>query len=277
MRWVRHAPVALLACAAALAVAPAATAQPKKPPGKLDPKIAEAKRLFDQGAAAYAQGSYEDAIKAWQQSYELSQKPLIFESIANAYERLGDAKQARDYLARWRDSAPAEERDLLDARIKNLDARVTREAEAAQAAAADQAKRDAAARANVEAQKPRLWLPGVILGGVGVGAVLAGVVVDIIAAKDRPGAGACKAQASGPPLCLSSASSAITTSNHLAIGGDVTWIAGALMAATGTVLAIVRRPKSDAPPPSAWVAPLVVGGAAPSAPAGAGLAVGGRF
>jgi hypothetical protein len=267
----------LLACAASIAGVPAAMAQPKKPPGKLDPKTAEAKRLFDQGAASYAQGAYEDAIKAWQQAYDLSQKPLIFESIANAYERLGDAKQARDYLARWRDSAPPEERDLLDARIKNLDARVAREAAAAQAAADEQAKRDAAARAAASAGKSRFWTPGVILGGVGLGAVIAGVVVDIVAAKDRPAAGACKAQASGPPLCLSSASGAITTSNHLAVGGDATWITGAILAAAGVTLAIVRRPKDTAPPPSAWVAPFVTGGAGPGAPTGAGIAVGGRF
>jgi hypothetical protein len=274
MRW----SIVLFAGAAALAVAPAASAQPKKPPGRLDPKTAEAKRLFDQGAAAYAQGSYEDAIKAWQQAYDLSQKPLIFESIANAYERLGDAKQARDYLKRWRDSAPPDELDLLDARIKNLDARVTREEQAAQAAAADQAQRDAAARAAADSPRARLWMPGVILGGVGVAAVLAGVVVDILAAKDRPAAGACKTEGGGPTLCLSSASGGITTSNHLAVGGDATWITGVVLAATGATLAIVRRPKSPAaPPPSGWVAPMVVGSATSSLPAGAGIAVGGQF
>jgi tetratricopeptide (TPR) repeat protein len=272
MRW----PILLLVGAAALAVAPVATAQPKKPPGKLDAKTAEAKRLFDQGAAAYAQGSYEDAIKSWQAAYDLSQKPLIFESIANAYERLGDAKQARDYLVRWRDSAPPDEKDLLDARIKNLDARVVREDQAAQAAAA-QVQAATAARADADANKTRLWMPGVILGGVGVGAVIAGVVVDILAAKDRPAAGSCKAEGSGPTLCLSSASS-VATSNHLALGGDVTWITGAVLAATGATLAIVRRPKSAAAPPaSGWVAPMVVGGGTSNLPAGGGIAVGGRF
>lgn len=273
MRW----PAVFLACAAVTAAVSPAAAQPKKPPGKLDPKTAEAKRLFDEGAAAYAQGSYEDAIKAWQQSYDISQKALIFESIANAYERLGDAKQARDYLARWRASAPPDEIDLLDARIKNLDARVAREAAAAQAAADDQAKRDAAARADVDAHQARFWMPGVIIGGVGVGAVIAGVIVDIVAAKDRPAAGACKAQASGPPLCLSSASGAISTSNHLAVGGDATWITGVLVAATGVTLAIVRRPKPAAPPPSGWVAPFVVGGSGPTSVSGAGIAAGARF
>src|SRR6478672_10379905 len=118
--------------ALALVVAPAApaSAQPKKAPtGKPDGKNNEAKKLFDDGAAAYTQGNYEAAIDAWTKAYDISKKPLIFESIANAYERLGEAKKAREYLSKWRDVAPKDEQDLLDARIKNLDARVARDEE----------------------------------------------------------------------------------------------------------------------------------------------------
>jgi tetratricopeptide (TPR) repeat protein len=267
-------PVALLACAAALLVAgPApALAQGKKPPGKVDPKIAEAKRLFDQGAAAYAQGSYEDAIHAWEKSYELSQKPLIFESIANAWERLGDARKARDNLAKWRDSAPAEERDLLDARLRNLDARVQREDEAARKAAADQAQRAAAARAAAEASETKPWLPGAVLLGTGGALAIVGVALDGVAKSKRPDPSACKT-VGGQTFCMSSASSAIKTSNALAIAGDALWITGAAAATAGVVLVIVRRapppadaaPAAPAPPPAAYLAPaaggMVLGGA----------------
>src|SRR5262245_16617948 len=61
----------------------------KKPPAAKDPKLAEAKKLFDQGSEAYADGKYEDAVNLWLKSYDLSGKPLIFESIGNAYERMG--------------------------------------------------------------------------------------------------------------------------------------------------------------------------------------------
>src|SRR4051794_299028 len=85
---------------AGLAGAPeSALAQPgKKAPPAKDPKLAEAKKLFDEGSEAYGNGRYEDAVKAWEKSYELSGKPLIFESIASAYERLGNKKKAREYL-----------------------------------------------------------------------------------------------------------------------------------------------------------------------------------
>ena len=251
--------------------------QPRKPPAKLDPRFADAKRYFDDGAEAYRQGNYDAAIKAWEKSYELSQKPLILENIANAWERLGDARKARDNLAKWREAAPPEERDLLDARIRNLSARVAREEEAAAQAAAAQAAREAQLRAAAEqaqAPSPRPWLPGAIVGGVGVAAIIAGVAVDVAASKDRPGAGVCKS-VGGQNLCMSSAESAITQSNRMAIAGDVTWIIGAAAVAAGAVLVIVRRPApqpKDSAPPAAAPAP-----AAYLAPALGGVVLGGSF
>jgi tetratricopeptide (TPR) repeat protein len=258
----------LLACAAVTCAAPAALAQGKKPPppSKVDPKIAEAKKYFDDGAAAYAQGNYDEAIKNWEKSYELSQKPLIFESIANAWERLGDAKKARDYLSKWREAAPAEERDLLDARIKNLDARVQREEEAAKKAAADKAQRDAQAKAAAESTRARAWVPGAILAGAGGALVLAGVATDIVAKSKRPSSDLCKT-VNGKTFCQSTASDAIKSSNTLAVVGDAMWIAGTAAAATGVVLIFVLRPpapKDAGPPAAAWLAPapggVVLGG-----------------
>ena len=66
----------------------------KKPGGKSDPKLEEAKRLFDEGAKHYGEGNYEKAIEAWEMSLDLSKKELINESISNAYERLGQPKKA---------------------------------------------------------------------------------------------------------------------------------------------------------------------------------------
>jgi tetratricopeptide (TPR) repeat protein len=268
--------VLLVALAASLAAAPA-SAQPKKgPPSKVDPRLAEAKRLFEDGAAAYAQGNYDGAIKLWEQSYEISQKPLIYESIANAWERLGDAKKARDALAKWRAFAPPEERDLLDSRIRNLDARVTRENEAAAKAAADKA---AAAKAAAELQQlhqreARPWLPGAITGGAGLLLVIGGVAVDVVANGKRPDPSLCKSS-SGKTLCQSSASSAISTSDHLALAGDITWAVGAAAVAAGVTLVILRRNPPAAPdaapppagaPPAAWISPMP-----------GGLSLAGRF
>ena len=271
--------VLLLASASACGVltAPEAFAQPvkKPPPAKADPNMIEAKKLFDDGAASYAAGNYEDAIKKWEKAYELSQKPLIYDNLANAWERLGNPRKTRECLAKWRLYAPPEEIDGLDARIKNLDARIARDDEAAAQAAAAQAARDARARAEAEAARKKPWLAGAVLAGVGGAAVISGVVVDIVAKTKRPDASACKTNG-GQTLCLSTSANAIDTSNRLAIAGDVTWGIGAALIATGVVLVVVRRPRPLPPLPSD-AAPPPRAPAAYLAPAPGGVMLGGSF
>jgi tetratricopeptide (TPR) repeat protein len=270
--------VVLLSFAACLAGACPALGQPKKPPAHVDPRLAEAKRLFEDGAAAYAQGSYDAAIKAWEQSYEISQKPLIFESIANAWERLGDARKARDALSKWRAYAPMEERDLLDARIRNLDARVAREDEAARQAAAGKAAAEAAAAAQIQQGQARPWLLGAVTAGAGGVLVIGGVVLDAVAKASRPSASLCTTS-NGQTLCQAAAQGPINTSDHLALAGDILWAVGAAAVAAGVTLVFLRRappartdvaPPPGAPPPAAAPAAWV-------SPAPGGLMLGGRF
>jgi tetratricopeptide (TPR) repeat protein len=276
MRCPRVLAAVFLASAAVLAAAPPALAQPHRapPPTRTDPRLAEAKRYFEDGAAAYGQGNYEAAIRAWERAYEISQKPLIFESIANAWERLGDARKARDYLARWRSSAPLEERDLLDARIRNLDARVAREDEAARRTASERAAAQAAARVQIEQAQQQPWLLGAIVAGAGGVVVLTGVLVDVAAALKRPDASLCKTT-NGQTFCKAAAQGPIDLSNRLALAGDITWALGAAAVAAGAVLIFIRRPgpvqRDSAPrpvaaPPAAWLAP-----------APGGVMLGGRF
>ena len=59
----------------------------------------------------------------------------------------------------------------------------------------------------------------------------------------------------------------ITTSNRLALAGDITWAVGAAAVAAGAVLIVVRRPgpaAKDEAAPAAYVAPglgsVVLGG-----------------
>jgi len=136
---------------------PKAQAQPqwKKGGGKLDPKMAEAKRLFDEGAKAYGEGSYEGAIEAWLMSFEISKRELICENIANAYERLGKPKEARDYLTRWRAVAPQDERETLDARIKNLEERIAREEAEEKQRQAEREKREREKREKEKVEKEK--------------------------------------------------------------------------------------------------------------------------
>lgn len=265
----------VLAAAVALAASPAHAQTGRRPAAsRKDPKLVEAKRHFETGVEAYARGDYEAAIAAWERSYELSKKPLIFESIANAYERLGDAPKAREYLARWREAAPKDEHALLDERIGHLDARIARERDAKEAerrAAEERARREREAheaeeraRAAEEERRRTLQarLPGLVLVGIGGAAIATGVTLGVVAALSRPDVGGACVSAGDRSVCRASVQTDIESSNGLATAGDVTWIAGAAVAVTGAVLLAVRWSPGGGGEPQARAAPFVTAGGA---------------
>lgn len=261
---------AAVALVASTLAAPPLLAQPKKPATAKDASTAEAKRLFDEGRDAYAAGDYEKAAAAWEKSYEISKEPLIFEGLANAYERLGKAKRARDYLKRWRDAAPASEHAQLDQHLKNLDARIAKEDAEEAAHKEDEARREnEAARRAAEAARPKKepltlgqQIAPPLLGG-GVALVATGVTMDIVASVLRPNADdVCKTSAAtGARYCLASASSTIGTSSTLALVGDVLWISGVAAVGVSTFLFLKSKPKpskeGEGTPATATVAPIV--------------------
>lgn len=277
---------ALLVCPLALTLAApdaaaqgkkAGSSQPfgkKKPGSKADPKMEEAKRLFDEGAKHYTEGNYEKAVEAWEMSYDISKKELIFESIANAYERLGQAKKAREYLLKWRDVAPEEEHGTLDSRVKNLEERIARE-EQAEKEQAEQKRREEEQRAREKREREEAAkappILGIAVAGAGAALVVGGVVLDLVAVGKRPDeAQACRAVGERQ-VCRVSDQDAIKSSNTLAFVGDVMWIAGGVTAAVGAVLIVTHltsTPKANAT--GLWIAPV-------AGPTGAGVAAGARF
>lgn len=227
----------------------------------------EAKLLFDQGHLAYEEASYEEAILKWKRSYELSGEPLIFEAIASAYERLGNVTKAYEYLTQWREHAPPEEHQTLDRRLENL----ARRMEAAQAEAARQAEQRrreeeqsrAATQRDERRRRRQQRPPGETTGGsderpsvvpivswslvgVGAAAVVTGVIVDAVAASSRPDEQTACAPSGDQLLCREALQDDIESSNTLAIAGDVTWMVGGAMAATGVVLLLLHS--DDASP-----------------------------
>jgi tetratricopeptide (TPR) repeat protein len=229
----------------------------------------EAKRLFNKGHLAYKDGNYEEAILKWQRAVELSKEPLIHESLSNAYERLGKLEKAIDHLARWREEAPEKEQARLDTRLENLALRLAEQQaeeqarqEAEQKRKADEAERKRKAdeaerkrkREAEEAERRRReqqagqsldWLPWTVIG-VGGAAVIAGVVMDAVAAGKRPDTDVGCIDNDGGLLCRAEQRDDIESSNSLAIAGDVTWIAGSAVAATGVVLLFVLDSGDDA-------------------------------
>jgi tetratricopeptide (TPR) repeat protein len=245
----------------------------KKPLNKKDPKYIEAKRLFEQGEEQFAKGNYKQAIESWELSYDLMNADLIFDSIASAYERLGDVDKAREYLARWREAAPEAEHADLDSRLANLDRRIAA-AKAEREAKEKKEKADKEARDKREAEdrakQGKLFIPGIVIAGVGGAAAIGGGVLDFLAYRRRPDESAvCATSPGGNLLCRESSRTAIETSNKMALAGDILLFGGAAIAATGVVLVVLKSGgKKDEAKTAAlpWVLP-----------GGGGLLVGGKF
>ncbi|HRI69718.1 MAG TPA: hypothetical protein PK156_36060 [Polyangium sp.] len=248
----------------------------KKPLSKKDPKYLEAKRLFEKGEEFYSKGDYEKAIESWELSYDLTAADLILESIANAYERLGQVEKAREYLGRWREAAPEDERPALDERLSKLDARIAKmKATEQERLAREKAERDALAKRDPGGQsKPPaqgLFVPGIIIAGVGGAAAITGGVLDFLAYRGRPDQNAvCAMSPDGKLLCRDSARAQIEKTNTLATVGDIALIAGGVIAAGGVVLTVLKSGTKKKDEAKTAVVPLFL-------PGGGGVVVGGRF
>ena len=161
------------------------SAQGAAAPAASDDKAANLKRaeeLFRNGERLYTEGSYEPAILAFQESYELSKEPSLLYNIGNSYERLGDFANARRYLDQYRAFASEKQREPLARRIQALDQR-QREKEDKERKAAEEAQKNGnkepqpvatptAPKDEPKPKKDRFYGPGAI-------ALTAGVVVGL--------------------------------------------------------------------------------------------------
>ena len=240
--------VMIVALGALLLPAPAA-AQGGAPRDADDER---ARVLYENGAILYEEGRYEDAIEAWKQAYDLSDRPLFLFNIANALERIGEWGEALSYLNRYRAFAPAEERTVLERRMRNierrLDAAKERRAGEAEARQEEEAAREAAAKeaepepepAAAEGPPKGPLIPGIVLMGAGVGLIAAGGGLAGSAVSARESAALLCKEAGDLLLCPTSATEALERDASLSLASDVVIAAGAAAAATGLVLVIVH-------------------------------------
>lgn len=122
--------LAVASCATALAQSPLAIAQrnPQTRPqvAPEDPRIAEARRAYDEGRRLYDARSYADALTRFERAYELQSHADVLIPIANCHEALQGYRDAVGALERYlRDSPPtASERAAVEARLPALRARI---------------------------------------------------------------------------------------------------------------------------------------------------------
>jgi hypothetical protein len=156
-----------------------------------------ARRHFDSGAAYLEESDYDNALKAFQKSYDLSQRPEILLNIATVQERRGDLAAAISALQAYLAAAPQSERaETTRLRIQNLQKRLD-EAAAAQAPPAPLPPPPPPPRAAPPPppapppQSEPNRLPATIAFGVGGAGLVTAIVTGLVAngkyqhAKDR--------------------------------------------------------------------------------------------
>lgn len=83
-----------------------------------------ARAHFESGLAYYSRGDYGEAIRAFQEAYDISRRPQLLHNLYLSHERLGQFDEAIGFLRRF--LAEAENiptRATLEARLANLEAR----------------------------------------------------------------------------------------------------------------------------------------------------------
>ena len=206
-----------------------------------------ARRHFDSGVAYLEESDYDNALKAFQKSYELSKRPEILLNIATVHERQGALPAAVAALKGYLEAAPQGEHvETVQLRVQNLEKRIQEQEQAKTAPAAPVAEAPPAAPSPAPAAAPPPpaptrpkaepnRLPAFIslgVGGVLAGASLATGLVAKIKYDD--------AKSSCGPHC---SDSQISGSRTFAITSTV--LGGAAVLGVGLGVALLLTTESD--------------------------------
>ena len=247
--------------------------------------LKRAEELFRNGERLYTEGSYESAILAFQECYELSKEPQLLYNIGNAYERLGDFANSRRYLDQYRAFAPEKEREALSRRIQALDQR-QREKEQKEREAAATNGTESGRTANPPpmtgpqpttpqpdqppAKKDRIYGPAAIALTAGVALGLGiGFGFGATASKQKQGALDGCSDAGGTLYCADDSKDFLAKRKLNALVADIGFaVAGA--AAIGLVTVLVLKARKNKAQSRAQLAPY-------AGPRGAGMTLNIRF
>ncbi len=238
----------VLAIGCSLALSPSALALPS-PPGKRVSKQddARARKLYEKGDKAYAEGRYQDAADAFEKAYELSGRSLLLFNLGNAYERLDRYQDAAEALDRYLPDAKPKEQDAIAKRIDNLKKRAKQAQEQQQQKQeAEQAKAHETKAAH-EKTKPPEQPPaqtgspptlGYVLLGTGGAALVVGGVFGALALSARHDENASCKTAAGSRFCTTDANGAISRDRNYSLIADVGFGVGIVAAGVGAYLVL---------------------------------------
>ena len=266
---VRSSAVLLLSLGLSLAPLRVSAAQAAPAGDDRAANLKRAEELFRNGERLYTEGSYESAILAFQESYELSKEPSLLYNIGNSYERLADFANARRYLDQYRAFASEKEREPLARRIQALDQRQREKEDKERKAAAEAPKQPGAdpqppvttptngpKKDDTPPKKDRLFGPAAIAltAGVVVGLGL-GVGFGIKASGEKTKAlDGCEGGAAGTLFCSDASGDALGKRKTSALIADIGFaVAG--VAAVGLITVLVLKARKGKSQQRAMVAP----------------------
>jgi tetratricopeptide (TPR) repeat protein len=90
-------------------------AAPKETPAKTEDSAAMARRFFNAGQKAFAEGRFVESAKAFLEAYRLKPHPAPLINAGDAWERAGESAQAARTYQRVLDMEDASEQDRADA------------------------------------------------------------------------------------------------------------------------------------------------------------------
>ena len=97
----------------------------------------EARSHFKKGMDAIAAGRYDEGIADLQEAYQLLPHPSVLYNIARAYAEAGELDEAVVYFRKYLEGNPADKVEASQI-LKNLEARIKRQQQAAHEAAQTQ-------------------------------------------------------------------------------------------------------------------------------------------
>ncbi len=226
---------------------------------------AAARELYLRGDRAYAEGSYEAALRDFSEAFRLSERPALLFNMANAHERLGQFAEAKTALERYLPEAGSRT-ELVRKRIAGLEERI-RKLEKQRRAEAQRRKRELAAASTPEDTVSRPWLGYALLG---VGAVSLGVGTYFAFGASSARQDADELCVGDPAVCPRAAEEALSRDRRDSVLADVGWGVGLTAAVVGLYLVLTHDP---APAPRS-TAPLAI---VPRGDDGAGIVFSGAF
>jgi tetratricopeptide (TPR) repeat protein len=137
---------------------------------------AKAQHLFEQGALAYDEGRFAEALASFEQAYELSARPKLLFNIGRAADSDGQAQRAIDaYNAYLLEFPQAENRLFVESRITKLSSALPPTPATVQVQIPS--PREAASPPRTSLRLP-IWL---MVGGAGSFALGTGLLIDSLA------------------------------------------------------------------------------------------------